>query len=594
MTNLDFEATRVHSFLVQAIDASSSPLTGFAKVIIHVRDVNDNEPIIELHSIWPSQDTLILHENSPVDTFVAYITVVDTDSEENGRVSCIISDKSGFILKQMNGDRYQLVTGASFDAENESFKTISLACHDYGQPRLQAHLYVRVSIIDVNDCVPEIHPNDRNLSISLVEFNVIGAHLATIRAYDCDVSNTNSDLKFSLNDVTSPSGDATAKLQINLNGTISTNSVFTYGSKNEYLFKIIVFDSGIPQLNTFTFFSLSITKSTMGVSEWRSQSFRVSENIPSPFIVGTVFRPEEDCGGCAYHFQLIRENSSRSKHMDKVFLIDTTTGILTCLQKLDRETEAEYLIEVLVSWKQTSLKVKVGITVEDINDNYPLFVHFPTSPVVLFQSAQRMHDVDRHLLICFHAVDLDSGVNSEVSFEASVSGPDSVYGKYFLFDQANSSSCCLSLVGIWPNATKLFTVAVSARDGGSPPLVNSASLKLILFTPTPSRQLSLKSEKFNYFQKVLPWSLAAVLFVLILSMIISVSCRSRRISDNQHNEDLCRRMQNSATNELETSKHPVVVRTASPDVIPGRDAESTPYMGPANFMANSHHCRRNK
>lgn len=593
-TNLDFETTRVHTFLVQAVDASPSPLTGFAKVIIHVRDVNDNEPIIELHSIWPSRDALILHENSPVDTFVAYITVVDADSEENGRVSCTVGKKSGFALKKMSRDRYQLVTGDLFDAENEDFKTISLACHDHGQPRLQTHLYVRISILDVNDCVPEIHPNDRNLSMSLVEYNDIGVRLATIRAHDCDVSNTNSDLKFSLNDLTSPSSDASTKLQITLNGTILTNSVFTYGSKNEYLFKIIAFDSGIPQLNTSTFFSLSITKSAERISECRSQSFRVSENIPPPFIVGTIFRPGEDCEGCAYRFQLIRENSNRAKNTGKVFLIDATSGTLTCLQKLDRETEAEHLIEVLVISKQISLKVKVRIAVEDINDNYPLFVNFPTSPVVLFQSDQRTYDVDRHLLVCFHAVDLDSGANSEVSFEASVSGPDSTYGKYFHFDQANSSSCCLSLVGMWPNSTKLFTVTISARDGGSPPLVNSASLKLILFTPTPSRQLSLRSEKFSSFQNVLPWSLAAVLFVLILSMIISVSCRSRRISDNQLNEDLCRRRQNTVTNELDPSKHPVVVRTTSPDVIPGRNAEKTTHRGPANFVANSHHCRRNK
>uniref|UniRef100_A0A8C4SIH7 Cadherin domain-containing protein n=1 Tax=Erpetoichthys calabaricus TaxID=27687 RepID=A0A8C4SIH7_ERPCA len=78
---LDFEKIKSYEFYVQAKDIGASPLAGLCKIIIYVKDSNDNYPEIITTSILTS-----VLENVPLGTEIALFSIKDLDSGDNGKV----------------------------------------------------------------------------------------------------------------------------------------------------------------------------------------------------------------------------------------------------------------------------------------------------------------------------------------------------------------------------------------------------------------------------------------------------------------------------------------------------------------------------
>lgn len=81
LTPLDYESTKEHKFLVQAMDNGSPRLTSTAQVIIIIVDVNDNAPTFT----EPYYRTKIF-ENASIGTNLLIIKATDLDSGLNGRI----------------------------------------------------------------------------------------------------------------------------------------------------------------------------------------------------------------------------------------------------------------------------------------------------------------------------------------------------------------------------------------------------------------------------------------------------------------------------------------------------------------------------
>ena len=64
-----------------------------AMVMVELEDVNDNSPVIVVSSLSALEtSTLSVQENLHKEQFLAYITVFDADSGENGQVNCSLSE----------------------------------------------------------------------------------------------------------------------------------------------------------------------------------------------------------------------------------------------------------------------------------------------------------------------------------------------------------------------------------------------------------------------------------------------------------------------------------------------------------------------
>jgi len=114
-------------------------------------------------------------EDSPVGSFVAYMSVVDPDAGANGRVDCSLvgTEAGAFSLVQKYPSEYQIVTAAPLDREQTPEYTLTAKCWDGGSPvsRITEQSF-RLVVTDVNDNVPVF--SQQTYRGSLVENNFVG------------------------------------------------------------------------------------------------------------------------------------------------------------------------------------------------------------------------------------------------------------------------------------------------------------------------------------------------------------------------------------------------------------------------------------
>uniref|UniRef100_A0A3Q2YCA7 Cadherin domain-containing protein n=1 Tax=Hippocampus comes TaxID=109280 RepID=A0A3Q2YCA7_HIPCM len=107
---IDYEDGSKHEVFVEAKDGYG--LSSKAEIIIHITDVNDNAPVINVKSL-----SNLISENVSPGTEVGIINVQDSDSEENGQVRCSIQQNVPFKLVASIKNYYSLVTTGQLDRE---------------------------------------------------------------------------------------------------------------------------------------------------------------------------------------------------------------------------------------------------------------------------------------------------------------------------------------------------------------------------------------------------------------------------------------------------------------------------------------------
>ena len=123
-------------------------------------------------------------EDSPVGSFVAYMSAVDPDAGDNGRVDCALSgaDAAAFSLVQKYPSEYQIVTAAALDREQTPEYTVIVKCWDGGSPvsRITEESF-RLTVADINDNAPVF--SQQTYRGSLVENNFVGLSVLQVYSY---------------------------------------------------------------------------------------------------------------------------------------------------------------------------------------------------------------------------------------------------------------------------------------------------------------------------------------------------------------------------------------------------------------------------
>ncbi|KAF6773606.1 hypothetical protein AHF37_06420 [Paragonimus kellicotti] len=177
-------------------------------VEITVTDVNDNAPVIRFekdhkigtsvepgtihtrtsahHEVWIKEDIV---KGSPV----TYFSTLDSDSAENGRVSCnLLNWTDRFRLREFAG-LYGIETLTEFDRETTDVYYLTIKCQDQGVPPLQNSQILIIHVEDVNDLPP-------SFPLPIYQFHVLedsasGTPLLPVNAnYPVAVTATDPDL----------------------------------------------------------------------------------------------------------------------------------------------------------------------------------------------------------------------------------------------------------------------------------------------------------------------------------------------------------------------------------------------------------------
>ncbi|KAM9849746.1 protocadherin Fat 4-like [Aulostomus maculatus] len=342
---VDYEETDMYELDVEASDKGTPPMTGECRVIIKVKDVNDNPPEIEVTSLSNS-----VPEDSKPGTVVSLLSLIDKDSGVNGKIISHITSDVPFELKPSYKENiYSVVTKGLLDREQESNYEIKIEATDCGEPPLSAIKTLNIQVSDVNDNSPHFEQNP--LDFYLTENNVAGASIFSVSATDKDV-NENAAITYNIVR-TGKESDATSFLNINPEtGDISALKSFDFETLKTFQFQVVASDSGSPSLSSnvtvkvfildqndnapVILYPVSSNGSAEGVEE-------IPRNVNVGHLVTKVRAYDADIG---YNGWLLFSLQEVSEH--SLFALDRYTGQIRTLRSFTETDEAEQKLIILV------------------------------------------------------------------------------------------------------------------------------------------------------------------------------------------------------------------------------------------------------
>ncbi|XP_075902439.1 protocadherin gamma-C3-like [Nelusetta ayraudi] len=360
---LDFEETEIYRLDLHASDKGQPRWTAESRVVIKIKDVNDNKPDIEITSL-----SNLIPEDSKPGTVISLISIRDRDSGLNGKVICkILGDVPFDLTPSIEENMYSLVTKGRLDREVVSHYDITITATDCGQPPLSTVKILSVQVSDVNDNRPIFSQNPYDLY--LMENNVAGASILSVTAADNDL-NENAAILYHIARGDGLQGDMTSFLNVNSEtGQISALKSFDYETLKTFQFKVVATDSGSPSLssnvtvNVFILdqndnapvilFPLSSNGSAEGVVE-------IPRNMEARKLVTKVRAYDADIGYNGWLLFSLQEVSDHS-----LFGLDRYTGQIRTLRSFTETDEAEHKLVILVKDNgNVSLSATASVTVK--------------------------------------------------------------------------------------------------------------------------------------------------------------------------------------------------------------------------------------
>ncbi|XP_074068871.1 protocadherin gamma-A10-like isoform X19 [Macrotis lagotis] len=359
--SLDYEKVMIYEFEIQASDVPG--LSGTAKVIVKVVDVNDNAPEVTITSFISS-----VPENSPPGTVVALFNLHDRDSGENGYVICSIPANLPFKLQQSLNNYQRLVTEGILDREQISEYNITVTASDQGSPPLFTITQFYLSVTDINDNPPTF--SQTSYSVYIPENNPRGSSIYSMTAHDPD-SEENSCITYSIE------GDV-QKDYISINsetGVLYALQSFDYEQFQDVQLRVIAQDSGDPPLSSNVSLILFILDQNDNAPEILYPTFptdgstgvELAPGSAEPgYLVTKVVAVDRDSGQNAWlSYNLLKATEPG------LFSVGLQTGeIRTARAFKDKDTLKQKLVIAVTDNGEPSLSTTISITVA-VADSIP-------------------------------------------------------------------------------------------------------------------------------------------------------------------------------------------------------------------------------
>lgn len=384
---------------------------------------------------------------------------------DHGRVFYSITggNEIGNFQIDSEGGTIFVSPGATFDVDVQEAYNLTILAMD--APGLNSTTLVKVNILDSNDNPPQILA-PRGLNLTLPEDTPTGlVILEAINATDED-RGLNAEIQFLI-----ISGDDTDSFSIDpsTGKIILTAPLDREGGTGEIVTLVIAArDQGIPPLQDTIDVIIFITDINDFPPSFQQDSYMesVTEGVRSGIGVLQVVALDRDEGPGGVVSYSIIEGS------DGNFDIDPETGEIFTNATFDREERSWYQLTIEavdnplnVSF-QLSASVNVTITIEDRNDNVPIF-NQSLYEINILDNLTRGTDV-----IQISAYDSDDGVNAEITYQFV----DPLPNNSTRFRIRENTG--LVLVNFRPRIDfgTIYNFTIQALDGGTPPLHSEANL----------------------------------------------------------------------------------------------------------------------
>ncbi|XP_041845421.1 protocadherin gamma-A4-like [Melanotaenia boesemani] len=238
---IDYEKKSSYEIEISAKDGLG--LASYATLLIEIKDINDNAPVIFLKSLSNP-----IPEDVSAGTEVGIINVQDRDSENNRQVRCSIQQNVPFKLVPSIKNYYSLVTTGHLDRELVSDYNITITATDEGSPPLSSSKTVQLSVADINDNPPVFE--EQSYSAYVAENNKPGSTLCFVTARDPDWRQ-NGTVIYSLLPGEVNGSPVSSYLSVNGDtGVIQAVRSFDYEQFRSFKVQVMARDNGSPPLSS--------------------------------------------------------------------------------------------------------------------------------------------------------------------------------------------------------------------------------------------------------------------------------------------------------------------------------------------------------
>ncbi|XP_029430115.1 cadherin EGF LAG seven-pass G-type receptor 2 [Rhinatrema bivittatum] len=356
-SELDRETVDFYSFGVEARDHGSLPMTSSASVSITILDVNDNNPEFTQREYY-----MRLNEDAAVGTSVLTVSAIDRDI--NSVITYQISSgntRNRFSITSQSGGG--LITLAlPLDYKLERQYVLMITASD-GTRSDTAQAFINVT--DANTHRPVFQSSHYTVNIN--EDRPVGTVVVIISATDEDTGE-NARITYFME-------DSIPQFKIDADtGAVTTQMDLDYEDQVSYTLAITAKDNGIPQKSDTTYLEILVNDVNDNPPQFLRDSYQgsVYEDVPAFTSVLQVSATDRDSGlngRVSYTFQ-------GGDDGDGDFLIESTSGIVRTLRRLDRENVPLYELKAFAVDKgipALKMPIDIQITVLDVNDNPPVF-----------------------------------------------------------------------------------------------------------------------------------------------------------------------------------------------------------------------------
>ncbi|XP_038555916.1 protocadherin-11 X-linked isoform X2 [Micropterus salmoides] len=351
---------------------------------------------------------------------------------------------------------------------------------------------IRFLIEDVNDNAPLFQSTVINISIP--ENTAINTRYPVPSAFDPDVGINGiqhyelvkSVSEFGLDIIETPEGDKWPQLIVQQN--------LDREQKDTFVMKIKVEDGGNPPKSSTAILQVTISDVNDNRPIFKDSDLEVTvpENAPMGTSVAQLHATDADLGSNAQiHFAFSNQISASTK---RHFAIDSSTGLITVKQPLDREVTPVHKLIVLASdGSSTPSRATVIVNVTDVNDNVPTIdtryiINLVNGTVLLSENAPLNTKI-----ALITVTDKDADLYGKVACYTDHDVPfrlKPVFNDQFLLETAAPLDY---------ETTREYAIKIVASDRGTPPLNTSAMVLIKIkdendnapIFPQPEIQLSI-------------------------------------------------------------------------------------------------------